>query len=167
MAATATDHLRAWVMAVLVAGAAFGAMLFVGPGTTAESPAPPRNPAAAYLAIAQAGNKRLDKDFDRLRGPDRTDLPAARSDLRDIAATEHLFDERLSALTLPPGPEVSAGTVISANEARAALTGQAADSTTPAQLAAYQLRLAAANAPVEHAVRDIRVQLHLPAPDTS
>ncbi len=167
MAATATDHRRAGVTAVLVAGAALGALLFAGPGATAASPAAPQNAAAAYLAIAHAGNKRLDTDFDRLHGPDRADLPAARSDLRDIAATEHLFDERLSALALPPGAEASARTVIRANEDRAALTRQAADSSTPARLAAYQPRLTAANAPVEQAVRQIRAELQLPAPDTS
>lgn len=120
----------------------------------------------AYLAIATAGNTRLDTDFDRLHGPDRGDLAAARHDLRDIAHTEHLFDAQLAALTLPPAPERWARTLISVNEARATLTGQAATSTTPAGLAAYQQRLTAADVPVEQAVRTIRADLGLPAPAT-
>jgi hypothetical protein len=131
------------------------------------APSQPSRPAAAYLAIATAGNKRLEADFDRLHGPDRANLAAAKSDLRDIAATERRFDQRLSALALPPGAAADAHALIRANEARAALTGQAAASATPGRLAAEQRRLDAANVPVERAVRAIRAELGLPAPDLS
>jgi hypothetical protein len=52
------------------------------------------------------------------------------------------------------------------NETRAALTTQAAASTSPAQLDSFQRRLTASNAPVEQAAAGIRAQLGLPAPDT-
>jgi hypothetical protein len=62
---------------------------------TAPSPSTrPDSRAAAprCLAIATAGNRRPDIDFDRLNGPDHERLAAARADLRDAAATERLFD---------------------------------------------------------------------------
>ena len=122
--------------------------------------------AAAYLTIANAGNKALDSDFDREQGPDHDNLAAATADLRDVVATEHLFDQRLTALVLPPGPEDWAHTLFTVNEARAALTAQAAASTSLAQLASYQSQLTAANVPVEQAVTAIRAELGLPAPDS-
>ena len=160
----------ALVLAVAAAvGGAAGGVMTGGHATSVASTAATATtpqPGAAYLAIAAAGNKSLEGDFDRLQGPDSGDLAAATSDLRDIASTEHLFDERLAALPLPAGPEGWARTLIGVNEARAALTRQAAASSTLAELAGYQHRLTAANVPVEQAVRAIRAELGLPAPDT-
>src|SRR4051794_2834723 len=48
--------------------------------------------AARYRAIAEAGNRRLDHDFDAFEGRDHDRLAAADADLRDIAATERRFD---------------------------------------------------------------------------
>lgn len=159
----------ALVLAVTAAvgGAVGGIMAGSHAAPAAQIAAPTTTqPGAAYLAIAVAGNTSLDRDFDRLHGQDRGDLTAAAGDLRDIATTEHLFDERLAALTLPAGPEGWARTLIRVNETRAALTRQAAASSTLAELAGYQQRLTAANARVEQAVRAIRAELGLPAPDT-
>ena len=122
--------------------------------------------AASYLVIADEGNKRLDTDFDRFDKTDRGDLAASIADLRDIAVTEHRFDQRLDGLTLPAAPAFTARTLITVNEARAALTRQAAAATSMAQLDGYRARLTAADAPVEQAVRAIRAELGLPAPDT-
>lgn len=135
------------------------------PAAQIAAPTTPQ-PGAAYLAIAVAGNTSLDRDFDRLHGRDRGNLTAAADDLRDVAATEHLFDGRLAALTLPAGPEGWARRLIRVNEARAALTRQAAASSTLAELAGYQQRLTAADVRVEQAVRAIRAELGLPAPDS-
>jgi hypothetical protein len=176
--ATLDGHLSVWRRAVVAAVATIGSVVGGGavlghaaaPTASASQQAPAdrlATPAAAYLTIANAGNKRLDTDFDRLQGPDRVDLAAARADLRDIAATEHLFDQRLAALKLPPGPEAWAHTLIRVNETRAALTTRAAAGVSPAQLAGYRRPLAAANVPVESAATAIRVELGLPAPDTS
>ena len=161
--------LRVVVAAVVGAAAAVGGYAAgrdAAPVTASASSRPGSEAAAAYLTIATAGNKQLDTDFDRVHGPDRSNLGAAKADLRDIAATEHLFDSQLTALTLPAGPEGWAHTLITVNEARAALTTQAAASTSLAQLASYQSRLTAANVPVEQAVTAIRAELGLPAPDS-
>src|SRR6516164_6141255 len=58
-----------------------------------------------YLAIATAGNRHLEHDFDGLRA-DHGDLQAARAYLRDAATTERLFDRRLLRLSLPARAEV-------------------------------------------------------------
>jgi hypothetical protein len=126
-----------------------------------------RGLAARYLAIARAGNRRLETDFDGLKGRDRESLAAAQADLLDAAATERLFDRRLLSLTLPPATEAVARRLVSANEARARLAATAATCTSLGQLRQYERRLTAANKPVEEAVRVIRSQLSLPPPDVS
>lgn len=147
--------------AVAVAGALGGIAASGHTGTPGRSDA-----AAAYLTIATAGSKRLETDFDRLQGPDRGNLAATESDLRDSADTEHLFDERLAALALSPAAEAKARALISVNEARVTLTRKAATSATLAELAGYQPWVTAADAPVEQAVLAMRAELGLPPPES-
>jgi hypothetical protein len=123
--------------------------------------------AVRYLAIADAGNRRLETDFNRLNGPDRNSLPAAAADLRDVAATERLFDRRLLAIAFPAAAEQTARLLYEVNQSRASLTSAAAGSASLRQLRLFQRRLVAANGPVEEAVRVIRSQLGLPPPETS
>lgn len=123
--------------------------------------------AARYLAIAEAGNRRLEIDFDGLKERDSRHLARARADLRDAAATERLFDRRLLAIGFPAPVENIARALVWLNESRATLTTEAAASQTLAQLHRYEPRLAAANGPVEQAVRLIRSKLGLPPPETS
>jgi hypothetical protein len=122
---------------------------------------------ARYLAIAVAGNRRLETDFDRLDGRDRANLAAARADLRDIAATERLFDRRLASIVFPPATETAARLLVVVNESRARLTMEAAGAASLRQLQAYRRQLTAANGPVEDVVRVIRIQLGLPPAETS
>ena len=163
------------IAALLAAGCASAPPSGAGPG---QAPATRPTPgiatgsqrqalAARYLAIAKAGNRRLEIDFDGLHGRDRRHLGAAVADLRDAAATERLFDRRLLAIAFPPVTEAVARTLYRVNQARAALTIQAAGSVSLRQLADYETRLNAANGPVEQQVRLIRRQLGLPPPETS
>jgi hypothetical protein len=134
----------------------------------ASAPAfPLRSLAARYLVIASAGNRRLDADFGRLHGPDGRDAGADRAALRDIAATERTFDQRLAAIAFPPGIENAARSLISQNESRAALTAAAAGLSSVSQIRAVEPFLTAANGPVEAAVKVIRSKLGLPPPSTS
>jgi hypothetical protein len=134
----------------------------------ASAPALDRQAAAArYLAIAAPGNRRLDHDFDRLDGPDRANLAGAQADLRDIAATERLFDRRLAAIPFPDPAAGTARSLVSLNQSRAALSVAVAGAASVAQLDAFQPLLTEANQPVEAAVRTIRGELGLPPPDTS
>lgn len=123
--------------------------------------------AARYLVIAKAGNRRLDADFGRLEGRDKNHLAAAKAELRDVAATEQLFDRRLLKIAFPPRIELIARLLYRVNQARAMLTSAAAASTSLRQLHTFELRLDAANKPVEQAVRTLRSQLGLPPPSTS
>ncbi len=139
-------------------------------GGCASPPAAATRPGgapAAYLAIADEFNKQLDHEFDGLTDAERGDLTAARTDLREIAATERAFDQRLAALSLPSEADATARALITANEARATLTTQAAASGTLDQLDGFKTRLTAANAQVERPVKVIRAELGLPAPDTN
>jgi len=123
--------------------------------------------AAHYLAIAQAGNSHLERDFDSLEGRDHGDLARAQADLRDAAATERLFDQRLLRIPFPPAIERVARALYRINQVRAQLTYGASFATALAFLHSYQPSLNAANVPVERFVRAIRSQLGLPPPDTS
>jgi hypothetical protein len=137
------------------------------PSGQAIGPAQLKVAASRYLAIARPANRRLEHDFDSLKGLDRNNLAAARADLRDAAATERLFDSRLLGLTLPLPTEAVARLLVNVNQARARLTVVAAGSTSLSQLRRYERRLTAANVPVEQAVGVIRSQLGLPPPETS
>ncbi len=123
--------------------------------------------AARYLTIAEAGNRRLEIDFDSLAGPDRRRLRAAQADLRDAAATEHLFDRRMLAITFPVAVQPVARVLYQVNQSRASLTTAAAAAASLRQLGSFERRLNAANGPVEDAVRVLRSQLGLPPPHTS
>jgi hypothetical protein len=123
--------------------------------------------AAQYLAIATAGNRRLDRDFDPLEKRDRDDLTRAKADLRDAVATEEQFDRSLLRIAFPSETERTARDLYRVNQARARLTTAAAASTSLGALHAYLPRLDAANRPVERAVRTIRRELGLPPPSTS
>jgi len=137
------------------------------PATAGLAAGAPREALAArYLAIAQAGNKRLEVEFDRLHEEDRLRLAAAHRDLREIAATERLFDQRLLDIPFPPATERIARFLNWVNQARASLTAAAASSSL-ARLRADERRLTEANKPVEQAVAILRSQLGLPPPETS
>ena len=123
--------------------------------------------AARYLAIAEAGNGRLEADFDPLGGRDRNNLTRAQADLRDAAATERLFDRRLLQIRFPPETERVAQRLYRLNQARATLTAAAAVATSLRWLHSYEPALDAANGPVEQAVTTIRRLLDLPPPETS
>jgi hypothetical protein len=123
--------------------------------------------AARYLAIAQAGNRRLEVEFDRLHKEDRLRLAAAHRDLREIAATERLFDRRLLDIRFPAATERIARFLNWVNQARASMTAAAASSPSLARLRAGERRLTQANKPVEQAVAILRSQLGLPPPETS
>lgn len=126
-----------------------------------------RELAARYLAIAKAGNRRLEVEFGRLEGRDRTRLSAAHQDLLQVAATERLFDQRLLGLAFPAATERIAQFLYWANQERASMTVAAASSASLARLRAAERRLRLANKPVEQAVAIIRSQLGLPPPETS
>ena len=123
--------------------------------------------AARYLAIAQAGNRRLDSEFGRLQGRDRARLAAAHRDLLKVAATERLFDQRLLGIAFPAATEQIAQLLYRVNQARASMTAAAASSASLARLHTAERRLTQANKPVEQAVTIIRSQLGLPPPETS
>jgi hypothetical protein len=150
------------VVACLVVGLAASAA-----GAHATPAASLRSLAARYVAIAEAGNRRLEKDFDPLEARDRNNLPRARADLLDAAVTEQLFDRRLLAIAFPSAIERLARQLYSVNQRRAALTIGAAASTSVSALRSYEPALDAANGPVEHWVDALRHALGLPPASTS
>ena len=154
-------------VAVLATAALAVSAVSFGTGALGRSVSSRHALAARYLAIAQAGNSHLERDFDSLEGRDHRDLARAQADLRDAAATERLFDRRLLAITFPPAIERVARALYRINQVRAQLTYGASFATTLAFLHSYEPSLDAANVPVERFVRTIRSQLGLPPPDTS
>jgi hypothetical protein len=167
-------------VAVLAAGCTGGTAPAAHPASpTPHSPAASSAPAvllagaqrralaARYVAIAKAGNARLETEFDRLRGQDRGHLAAAHHDLRDVAATERRFDQRLLNIAFPAGTERIAQFLYWVNQARASMTMAAASSRSLTELHADEQRLRSANVPVEQAVAIVRSQLGLPPPESN
>jgi hypothetical protein len=123
-------------------------------------------PAARYLAVAEPANATLDTAFDGLEDAD-SDLAAEQADFRLAAATERSFDRGLKAIEFAAPIKATARAMININESRAALTDQAAGSTTQDQVEAYENDIDLLNFAVEQQVDLIRTQLGLPPPDTS
>jgi len=88
-------------------------------------------------------------------------------DLRQVAAIERLFDQRLLGLAFPAATERIAQFLYWANQERARMTAAAAAASSLARLRSAEHRLKLANKPVEQAVAIIRSQLGLPPPETS
>jgi hypothetical protein len=137
---------------------------------TQPSPSPTgslRSLAAAYLAIAEPANHKLDIEVDAYADNAHSNLAAAEKALRAEAATERHFDLQLAAISLPPTIEVTAQALIRVNEIRARLTlKQAAARSIPALLS-FTTTHSAADAELEAQVRFIRQELGLPPPQTS
>jgi hypothetical protein len=150
------------IAAGLIFYVAIARVIVTATGTTTK----PSKAAAQYSAIATDGNRGLEV-LDKLKERDRNDLVAARTDLRDAAATERRFDRSLLTIALPPAIETTARALVRVNESRASLTTEAAASTSLAQLHGYEQQLSVANATVEREVRALRSQLGLPPPETS
>jgi len=129
--------------------------------------APRKALAARYLAIAQAGNRRLEVEFNRLHKEDRLRLAAAHRDLREIAGTERLFDQRLLDIPFPAATDRIARFLNWVNQARAGMTAAAASAPSLERLHTDERRLTEANKPVEQAVAILRSQLGLPPPETN
>jgi hypothetical protein len=167
--------------AVCLAALTCAALLVTACGNRAPSPhasaARPAHSAGArvvreqlagrYLTIAQAGNRRLEKDLGRLEDRGRIRLTTARAALADAAATERQFDQRLSLIEFGAPIEPIASLLYHLNQARARVTAAAARSSTLWELRMWLRRLDRENAAVEEAVRILRSQLGLRPPETS
>lgn len=160
----ATARLAAACAALATAAAVLPAAGCSGGRPPPAAPAAP-SLAARYLAIARPANRELDHDFDGL--DHAPDLAAARTDLRNAAATERRFDRQLTGIAFPSAAEPVVRLLYRVNQSRAALTGRAAAAASRQELRGYERQLQAASRPVEDAVTVIRGQLGLPPPATS
>lgn len=153
-----------WRGRVLIAASALAAVALVILGVVYLTRGP--SLASRYLAIANPANHRLDVEVDGYTDAQHDDLAEAKSDLRAEVATEHWFDTHLAAITFPPHVAAIARTLIRINQQRAAMTVVQAQSSSLAQVRAFNRQHAAADAAVETEVKAIRRALNLPPPDT-
>jgi len=123
--------------------------------------------AAAYMAIAVPANHRLDKEVESYNHHARDNLAIAETDLREEAATERWFDQRLLKIAFPSAIALTARALVRVNDQRIALTTRQARARTISDLLALNASHRAADAAVEAQVRMIRKQLGLPPPDNS
>ena len=123
--------------------------------------------AQAYLAVANPSDDQLETEENSYATAERSNLAAARADLRRQVATERLFDRQLGAIQFTPAVETVAKALIRANQGRFAVTLRQARSTTLARLRSLDNAREAGDAAVEVQAKAIRVALHLPAPSTN
>ena len=120
-----------------------------------------------YLVIANPANQQLAKDVNAYTADVRSNLAAARANLRAEVATASLFDRKLAAIKFPAAVEAIARDVIQANQARVRVITRQARTRTLVRMQAFDAQHAAADAAVEVQVKRIRQALHLPAPSSS
>ena len=120
-----------------------------------------------YLVIANPANQQLAKDVNAYTADVRSNLAAARADLRAEVATATRFDRQLAAIKFPAAAGVIARDLIRANQARGQVITRQARARTLARMQALNAQHAAADAAVEAQVKHIRQALHLPAPANS
>ena len=133
-------------------------------------PKAPPDPAAAqlaaaahrYLAIANPADQQLNKDVNAYTTNVRSNLAAARANLRAEVVTATTFDRQLAAIKFPAAVETIARDLIRANQARGQVITRQARAATLARMQALNARHAAADAAVEVQVKRIRQALHLP-----
>jgi len=168
---------RIWVAVVVLVlvPLAAGCTLAHQAGSTGQPAAPgsgaPRGGvralASAYLAIARPANRRLDTEVDGFTDHEHHGLAAAEAALRAEAATERRFDQLLDEIRFPARIVPTALALIRANQRRAALTDQQAESSSVTGLVSFTGRHRAADAAVEAQVRILRRALGLPPPESS
>jgi hypothetical protein len=121
----------------------------------------------SYLAIANRANQQLNNDVNAFTTNERSNLTAARANLRSEVATSGLFDTQLTAIKFPAAIEAIARDVIQANQARGRVIARQARARTLAQMQAFNAQHQAADAAVEAQVKRIRLALHLPPASSS
>jgi hypothetical protein len=121
----------------------------------------------SYLAIANPANQQLNNDVNAFTTNERSNLTAARANLRGEVVTATLFDRQLAAIKFPAAIEAIARDVIQANQARGLVITRQARAKTLARMQALNAQHQAADAAVEAQVKRLRQALHLPAPSTS
>jgi hypothetical protein len=121
----------------------------------------------SYLAIANPANQLLNIDVNAYTTNERSNLAAARADLRAEVATATQFDRQLAAIKFPAAVGALARDLIQANQARGQVITRQARAKTLARMRALNAQHAAADAAVEVQVKRIRQALHLPAASSS
>jgi hypothetical protein len=121
----------------------------------------------SYLAIADPANQQLNNDVNAYTTNQRSNLTAARANLRAEVATATRFDRQLAAIKFPAAVEAIARDVIQANQARGRVITRQARAKTLARMQALNPQHQAANAVVEAQVKRIRQALHLPPASNS
>jgi hypothetical protein len=120
-----------------------------------------------YLAIADPANQQLNNEVNAYTTNERSNLAAARANLRAEVGTTTRFDRQLAAIKFPAAIEPIARDVIQANQARGLVVTRQARAKTLARMQALNTQHQAADAAVEVQVKRLRQALHLPAASSS
>lgn len=102
-----------------------------------------------YAAITTPASQQLTTDMAAYTADEGKNLAAAEAALTAAVASEHAFDASLAGIQLPPAITPLANALIRANQARAALTGQQAQSSSLTQLRSFDQRVQVASAAVQ------------------
>ena len=153
------------ILAILYAGNFDGWRNVPKPPPSAAAATDAQLAAAAhrYLAVASPANQQLAQEVNAFTTNERSNLAAARADLKAEVATSTRFDRQLAAIKFPAAVETIAKDLIQANQARGRVLARQARARTLTAMRALDARSAVAGAAVEVQVKRIRVVLHLPA----
>jgi len=131
--------------------AAAAAALGCEPGLTSEAHDCITQPALAseYAAILNPATQQESVDVAAYTSSEGNNLAAAKAALTAEAMSEHTFDAGLAGIQFPAAVTPLAQAVIQANQARAALIGKQAQSTSLTQLRSFNQQVKVANTTVE------------------
>jgi hypothetical protein len=102
-----------------------------------------------YTAIVTPASQQLATDMAAYTASERRNLAAAHMALTAEVMSEHAFGTNLAAIKFPVTMAPIAQALIQANQARAKLTAEQAQSTSLAQLRSFNHQVQAANAAVQ------------------
>jgi hypothetical protein len=120
--------------------------------------------ASQYTAIMTPASQQLNTDVAAYTANERDHLAAAEAALTAEVTSEHAFDTSLAGITFPPAIAPIAKALVRANQARANLTAEQAQSSSLTQLRSFNHRVQVASAAVQTEMKLIGKALDSPPP---
>jgi len=117
-----------------------------------------------YMAIMTPASQQLATDMAAYTANEGRNLTAAETALTAEVMSEHAFDTNLAAITFPPAMAPIAKALVQANQARAKLTAEQAQSSSLTQLRSFNHQVQLASAAVQTEMKFIRKALDSPPP---
>ena len=120
--------------------------------------------ASQYLAVITPATQQLNTDAAAYAASEGDHLAVAEAALKAEVTSERALDASLTAFAFPPAIKPLARALISANQARATLTAEQAQSSSLSRMRSFDHRAQLADAAVQTAMKLVRAAVDAPLP---